>query len=247
MVEIMIVQKFGGIAMQNHQNRQLVIQRILQAIHTHQKVLVVVSAMGRRGKPYATDTLLDLLPFTENSIETDLLSACGELISSSVLSMELKANGVSSTLLYGRNAGIITNDNCGNALIKKVDLSSVYQAFENFQCIIVPGFQGVSESTHNFTTLGRGGSDLSAVVYGYHLNADMVEFYKDVPGIMTADPFTSKHAELIPFMSYEELQEKIDEPVEVIQKRAATFAALHQVRLHIRSLYKDSEGTFVSN
>ncbi|MFJ7825073.1 aspartate kinase [Psychrobacillus sp. NPDC096623] len=242
----MIVQKFGGIAMQNHQNRQLVMQRIQQAINIHQKVLVVVSAMGRRGKPYATDTLLDLLPSTENSIETDLLSACGELISSSVLSSELKANGVSSTLLYGRNAGIITNDSYGNALIKKVDLSSIHLAFEDFQCIIVPGFQGVSESTNNFTTLGRGGSDLTAVVYGHYLKADMVEFYKDVPGIMTSNPLTNKDAQLIPFMNYEQLHEKIDEPVEIIQKRAATFAALHQVPLHIRSLYQDSKGTFVS-
>lgn len=222
-------------------------QRIQQAISTHQKVLVVVSAMGRRGKPYATDTLLDLLPSTDNSIETDLLSACGELISSSVLTTELKKEGVSATLLYGKNAGIITNDTYGNALIKKVELSSLHQAFEDFQCIIVPGFQGISESTQNFTTLGRGGSDLTAVIYGYYLNADVVEFYKDVPGIMTSDPFTSKHVELIPFMTYEELQEKIEEPIEVIQKRAATFAALHQVPLHIRSLYQDSEGTFVSS
>ena len=243
----MIVQKFGGIAMQSHQNRQLVMQRIQQAISTHQKVLVVVSAMGRRGKPYATDTLLDLLPSTDNSIETDLLSACGELISSSVLTTELKKEGVSATLLYGKNAGIITNDTYGNALIKKVELSSLHQAFEDFQCIIVPGFQGISESTQNFTTLGRGGSDLTAVIYGHFLNADVVEFYKDVPGIMTSDPFTSKHVELIPFMTYEELQEKIEEPIEVIQKRAATFAALHQVPLHIRSLYQDSEGTFVSS
>lgn len=222
-------------------------KRIQQAIKTHQKVLVVVSAMGRRGKPYATDTLLDLLPFTDNSTETDLLSACGELISSSVLTTELKNEGVSTTLLYGKNAGIITNDTYGNALIKKVDPSAIYQAFENFQCVIVPGFQGVSESTHNFTTLGRGGSDLTAVVYGYYLNAEVVEFYKDVPGIMTSDPFTNKHVKLIPFMTYEELQEKIEEPVEVIQKRAATFAALHQVPLHIRSLYHESEGTYVSN
>lgn len=242
----MIVQKFGGIAMQNEQNRQLVMQRIEQAVSIHQKVLVVVSAMGRRGKPYATDTLLDLLPSPASSIETDLLSACGELISSSVLSTELKAKGVSSTLLYGRNAGIITNDAYGNALIKKVDLSALLQAFENFQCVIVPGFQGVSEGTNNFTTLGRGGSDLTAVVYGHYLKADVVEFYKDVPGIMTSNPLTNKDAELIPFMTYEQLQEKINEPVEVIQKRAATFAALHQVPLHIRSLYQDTIGTFVS-
>ena len=232
--------------MQNAQNRQLVMQRIEQAVSIHQKVLVVVSAMGRRGKPYATDTLLDLLPSSESSIETDLLSACGELISSSVLSTELKAKGVSSTLLYGRNAGIITNDAYGNAHIKKVDLSALLKAFENFQCVIVPGFQGVSEGTNNFTTLGRGGSDLTAVVYGHYLKADVVEFYKDVPGIMTSNPLTNKDAELIPFMTYEQLQEKINEPVEVIQKRAATFAALHQVPLHIRSLYQDTIGTFVS-
>ena len=90
--------------------------------------------------------LLDLLPLTDNSIETDLLSACGELISSAVLTTELKAQGISSTLLYGKNAGIITNDTYGNALIKKVDLSSVNQAFENFHCVIVPGFQGFQKA-----------------------------------------------------------------------------------------------------
>lgn len=241
----MIVQKFGGIAMQDHQNRKLVMARIKKAITVHQQVLVVVSAMGRSGQHYATDTLLDLVPNAVNSVETDLLSACGELISASVLCAELKKEGIVATLLYGKSAGIITNDAYGDAQIEKVDTTSIAAAFQDFHCIVVPGFQGVAEDTQTFTTLGRGGSDLTAVVYGHYLNADVVEFYKNVPGVMTSDPFRSKNVELITSMTYEELQHKINGPVEVIQKRAAKFAALHHVPLHIRSLYEDKEGTFV--
>lgn len=241
----MIVQKFGGIAMQDRQSRKLVMARIQKAISTHQKVLVVVSAMGRRGQHYATDTLLDLIPSTANSVETDLLSSCGELISASVLCAELKNEGILATLLYGKNAGIITNEAYGDAQIKNVNTTSITTAFQDFNCIVVPGFQGISQNTETFTTLGRGGSDLTAVVYGHYLGAEVVEFYKNVPGVMTSDPFRNKDVELISFMTYDELQLKINEPVEVIQKRAAIFAALHNVPLHIRSLYEDREGTFV--
>ncbi|MEK4484994.1 aspartate kinase [Psychrobacillus sp. FSL H8-0484] len=241
----MIVQKYGGIAMQDRPSRQLVIARIQKAISVHQKVLIVVSAMGRRGQYYATDTLLDLIPNSTNGVETDLLSACGELISASVLCAELKSKGILATILYGKSAGIITNEAYGNAQIEKVNTNTLITAFQNFNCIVVPGFQGVSEKTQTFTTLGRGGSDLTAVVYGHYLNAKVVEFYKNVPGVMTSDPFTNENVELIPFMTYEELQNKINEPVEIIQKRAAKFAALHKVPLHIRSLYEDREGTIV--
>ncbi|TQR07080.1 aspartate kinase [Psychrobacillus soli] len=241
----MIVQKFGGIAMQDHQNRKLVMARIKKAISMHQQVLVVVSAMGRSGQHYATDTLLDLIPNSVSSVETDLLSACGELISASVLCAELKKEGILATLLYGKSAGIITNDAYGDAQIEKVDTTSIAATFQHVNCIVVPGFQGITEETQTFTTLGRGGSDLTAVVYGHYLNADVVEFYKNVPGVMTSDPFRNKKVELISSMTYEELQHKINGPVEVIQKRAAKFAALHHVPLHIRSLYEDKEGTFV--
>ncbi|SER58967.1 hypothetical protein [Psychrobacillus sp. OK032] len=243
----MIVQKFGGIAMQDHQNRKLVLARIKKAISMHPQVLVVVSAMGRSGQHYATDTLLDLIPNSASSVETDLLSACGELISASVLCAELKNEGILATLLYGKSAGIITNDAYGDAQIEKVDTTSITAAFQHVNCIVVPGFQGISEEAQTFTTLGRGGSDLTAVVYGHYLNADVVEFYKNVPGVMTSDPFRNKNVELISSMTYEELQHKINGPVEVIQKRAAKFAALHNVPLHIRSLYEDKEGTFVFN
>lgn len=241
----MIVQKYGGVAMQNHESRQLVIARIQKAISNHQQVLVVVSAMGRRGQYYSTDTLLDLIPPSANSIETDLLSACGELISASILCAEIKKKGIPATILYGKNAGIVTNEAYGNADILKVDTHKLIAAFHSYPCIIVPGFQGISDNTQNFTTLGRGGSDLTAVVYGHHLKAEVVEFYKNVPGVMTSDPFTNKPVQLITTMSYEELQKIIIEPVEIIQKRAAKFAALHKVPLHIRSLYEERDGTFV--
>lgn len=242
----MIVQKYGGVAMQNHQSRQLVISHIRKAISKHQKVLVVVSAMGRRGQYYSTDTLLDLIPTSNNnSVETDLLSACGELISASVLCAEIKKEGIPATILYGKSAGIITNEAYGNADILYVETKEVINTFKDYPCIIVPGFQGLSENFQTFTTLGRGGSDLTAVVYGHHLNADIVEFYKNVPGVMTSDPFKNESVQLISTMSYEELQNIIIEPVEIIQKRAAKFAALHKVPLHIRSLYEERDGTYV--
>lgn len=241
----MIVQKYGGIAMQNYQNRKLVIARIRRTINNRQKVLVVVSAMGRKGQHYATDTLLELISNTTHSVESDLLSACGELISASILSAELKKEGIPATILYGKRAGIITNESYGNADILDVDTTNIMNAFQDYPCIIVPGFQGLSEQANTFTTLGRGGSDLTAVVYGHHLKAEVVEFYKNVPGVMTSDPFREKSVDLIPILSYEELQKKINEPVEIIQKRAAKFAALHKVPLHIRSLYEETNGTFV--
>ena len=120
--------------------------------------------------------------------------------------------------------------------ILQVDTFHLLEGFKDHSCIVVPGFQGISEYTSNFTTLGRGGSDLTAVVYGHHLNAELVEFYKDVPGVMTSDPFINQGAQLIPSMTYNELHKVIIEPVEIIQKRAAIFAALHKVPLHIRSL-----------
>lgn len=243
----MIVQKYGGVAMQDRQSRQLVIARIRRAISSHQKVLVVVSAMGRRGQYYSTDALLDLISTTHSSIESDLLSACGELISASVLCSEIKKEGIPATILYGKSAGIITNEAYGNADILRVDTNKLLAAFHTYPCIIVPGFQGISEGTNTFTTLGRGGSDLTAVVYGHHLKAEVVEFYKNVPGVMTSDPFTNQSVQLISTMSYDELQKIIVEPVEIIQKRAAKFAALHRVPLHIRSLYEERNGTFVYN
>lgn len=241
----MIVQKYGGIAMQDQQSRQLIIKHIQKAMRNHEQVLVVVSAMGRRGQHYSTDTLLDLIPTTLSSVESDLLSACGELISASVLCAELKKGGINTTVLYGKRAGIITNEAYGNANIIDVNISILNSTFNEFPCIIVPGFQGISEKTHNFTTLGRGGSDFTAVVYGHHLKAEVVEFYKDVPGVMTSDPSKNKSVELIPVMSYEELQTIISTPVEIIQKRAAKFAALYKVPLHIRSLYEEQDGTFI--
>lgn len=243
----MIVQKYGGIAMQDHQSRQLIKIRIEEAIKSHQKVLVVVSAMGRRGQCYSTDALLDLIPKAEDSVETDLLSACGELISASVLCAELKQEGIPATILYGKHAGFITNEAYGNADIREVNTTYINSTFNQYPCIIVPGFQGISENAQTFTTLGRGGSDLTAVVYGHHLKADIVEFYKNVPGVMTADPARSDGVHLIKSMTYEELQSKITGPVEIIQKRAANFAALHQVPLHIRSLYEKEDGTFINS
>lgn len=243
----MIVQKYGGIAMQDHQSRQLIKLRIQEAISKHKQVLVVVSAMGRRGQCYSTDALLDLIPPTADSIETDLLSACGELISASVLCAEVKQDGIPATILYGKYAGIITNEAYGNADIKKVNTEYIKNMFNHYPCIIVPGFQGISENASTFTTLGRGGSDLTAVVYGHHLKADIVEFYKNVPGVMTADPARSDSVQLIKSMTYDELQSKITGPVEIIQKRAANFAALHKVPLHIRSLYEKTDGTFINS
>lgn len=242
----MIIQKFGGIAVQSKASRKHCLLHIKRALKEHGKSIVVVSAMGRYGDAYATDTLLDITDALNTSAKAkDLVAACGELIAAAVLSSELKQSGIDNMLLYGVQLGIKTTDNFGDAEIIEISEEALLSALNNYDCIVVPGFQGITNEGE-IATLGRGGSDLTAVVLGATLPNVLIEYYKDVPGVMTGDPHLENDTELIKELTYSEfltLLNSVRRPL--IQKKAAEMAQQHQLTLHIRNVFSLEPGTLV--
>lgn len=164
-----IVQKFGGTSVATQQRREMVCEKVTDAINKGYSPVVVVSAIGRKGDPYATDTLLSLIDSRNNSNkrETDLLLCCGEIISAVVLAETFIKRGHKVKVLTGGQAGIITDNNFGNAEIKTVKTSNIMELLNKGIIPIVTGFQGITENG-DFTTLGRGGSDVTGAILGKH-------------------------------------------------------------------------------
>ena len=180
-----IVQKFGGTSVSTEERRKQVIKKIGKAIESGLKPVVVVSAMGRFGEPYATDSLLSLVDsnFKDNNKSAqDLLMCCGEIISSVVMCNDLYKHGITAVPLTGGQAGIITDDNFTDAKSIKVDTTNIMKVLEAGKVPVITGFQGVTEDGF-FTTLGRGGSDTSACILGVALKAKEIDIYTDVDGI----------------------------------------------------------------
>lgn len=244
----MIVQKFGGLAMRDSASREICIRHIKEGLSKYNSVLVVVSAMGRMGDPYSTDTLIHLTDAFQISPESkDVAAICGELLASSVLSAECLKQQIPCQLAYGVQAGIYTDDNFGNASIIKTSKKVIEELLQHVPCVIVPGFQGIT-TDHRFTTLGRGGSDLTAILMAEMFNASAVEFYKDVPGVMSSDPKNSSDARKLSKVSYSHLQHLCDVAAHpLIQKKAVDMAAKHQIPLHIRPFGSSEEGTWITS
>ena len=195
-----IVQKFGGTSVATTEAREAVKNKVQCAMTKGYSPVVVVSAMGRKGDPYATDTLIGVLKaanISVNNREMDVMMCCGELISSAVMTATLQASGINAMALTGGQAGIITDSQFGAAKIKNIDTCELMNLLEAGVVPVVCGFQGMTENHGKFTTLGRGGSDTSAAALGAALNADLVEIYTDVEGIMTADPRIVKDANIL--------------------------------------------------
>ncbi|MBE6049002.1 MAG: aspartate kinase, partial [Clostridium sp.] len=213
-----IVQKFGGTSVSTKERRKNVIKKVKKAMQDGFSPVVVVSAMGRKGEPYATDTLLSLVTDSfkkENKLAADLLMCCGEFISSVVMSNDLEDSGIEAVPLTGGQAGIITDDNFNSASLKDVKNKKILQILSEGKVPVVTGFQGMTEDGF-FTTLGRGGSDTSAAILGVALEAEKIEIYTDVDGIMTADPRIVKDASLINVISYDEVFQLADQGAKVI-------------------------------
>ncbi|MBV1821867.1 aspartate kinase, partial [Coprococcus sp. MSK.21.13] len=200
-----IVQKFGGTSVSTKERRQRVVEKIIKAKKAGYSPVVVVSAMGRKGEPYATDTLLSLVSdkIKKNDLAMDLLMSCGEVISTVVMADELLSKNIEAVPLTGGQAGILTDDNYGDASILKLECDKILDIVKQDKIPIVAGFQGISENGF-ITTLGRGGSDVTAVLLGGALKSEKVEIYTDVDGIMTADPRIVSDATLIKEISYNE-------------------------------------------
>lgn len=244
-----VVQKFGGTSVSSEDNRILVTKKIKNAIKDGYKPVVVVSAMGRKGSPYATDTLLSLVSdgFKMNNPRAlDLLLSCGETLSTVVMCNDLLREGIEAVPLMGGEAGIKTDNNFNNASILDVNPRNVLKVLEQGKVPVVAGFQGISEEG-SITTIGRGGSDVTGAILGAALKAKEVQIYTDVDGIMTADPRIVSKASLIESISYDEVFQFADQGAKVIHPRAVEISRKFNIPLVIKNTLSDCEGTTISS
>lgn len=241
-----IVQKFGGTSVATRENRALAIEHIGDAVRAGYHVVVVVSAMGRKGDPYATDTLLSLIRSEDECSlrERDLLMSCGELISAAVFSAMLKSHGYDNCVLSGAQAGILTNDDHTNAQIISIHPKRILEELEQGKVVIVAGFQGASEKG-DITTLGRGGSDTTATALGVALDAEVVDIFTDVDGIMTADPRIIHDARKLQTVTYSEICNLAYSGAKVIHPRAVEIAMQKNIPVRVRSTMSKDEGTWI--
>lgn len=243
-----LVQKFGGTSLSTVQARAHVIDHIKDALAEAYQLVVVVSAMGRKGDPYATDTLLELVKGSEDRLparERDLLLGCGEIISAVQLCSLLTAEGISSAVLTGGQAGIQTNETFGNAQILSIQPNRILELLERGQVAVITGFQGVT-AKQELTTLGRGGSDTSATALGAALHAETVDIFTDVDGILTADPRIVEDARPLPRVSFGEICNMAHNGAKVIHPRAVEMAMQANMPIRVRSTFSKSKGTLVT-
>ena len=238
----LIVQKYGGTSVGDAQRIRKVAERVVKAAAAGQRVCVVVSAMG-----HTTDQLVDLaaqISPAPHARELDMLLSAGERISMALLSMAIIELGREAISFTGSQAGIVTDTSHGKARIVDVKAQRVHEALDAGKIVIVAGFQGVSTS-FDVTNLGRGGSDTTAVAMAAALGADACEIYTDVDGVFTADPRMVPDARKLHAVSYEEMLELSAAGAKVLMLRSVEYARNHGVLLHVRSSFKDEEGTWV--
>lgn len=244
----LVVQKFGGTSVQNKKTRELAFHHIEKEVAKGHKVVVVVSAIGRSGDPYATDTLLELIGAERTKLtkrEQDMLVSVGELISTSVFTNMLKEAGLKAEGFTGGQAGICTTGDYQQAKITKIVPTRLLKALDHVDVVVVAGFQGVA-SNGDITTLGRGGSDTSAAALGAALKARYVDIFTDVDGMMTADPRIAEHAHRINQVSYEEVSNMANHGAKVIHPRAVEIAMKASIPMRIRSTYLEGTGTLIT-
>ena len=241
----LIVQKFGGSSVGDAEKIKLVAKRVIDTHRAGNKVVVVVSAMGD-----TTDELLDLANGVSSNPyatprELDMLLTAGERISVALLSMAINDMGEKSRSFSGLQAGIITDSTYGNARIAEVTPDRVQGAIDAGEIAIVAGFQGFDPSSGDITTLGRGGSDTTAVALAAGLKADVCEIYSDVDGVYTADPRMIPTARKLDQIEIDSMLELAAAGAKILFIRAVEFARRHKVNLRVRSTFSDDPGTNV--
>ena len=247
------VMKFGGTSVATHEARIASAMRIISAKEQGFSPVAVVSAIGRKGQPYATDTLMQVLRDIDPSVtpeprELDLMMACGEILSSVIFAHTLKTLGHSAQSFRGGQAGIRTDGVYGNARIVSILPRSIFESVEAGHIPVICGFQGVYVSGDGspgaeLTTLGRGGSDTTASAIGAALHAEAVEIYTDVDGVKTADPDSVKDAPTLRKVTYEEVAEIAHLGAKVVHPRAAEIAMQYGIPLWVKNTFSDDEGT----
>ena len=239
----LIVQKYGGTSVGSADRLKNVARRVVAAAEAGNRVCVVVSAMG-----HSTDELLDLanqISPNPHGRELDMLLTAGERISMALLSMAIIDMGHEAISFTGSQAGIVTDTSHGKARIVEVRARRVLEALDAGKIAIVAGFQGVSTS-FDVTTLGRGGSDTTAVALAAALNADACEICTDVAGVFTADPRVVPEARKLHAISYEEMLELAASGAGVLMLRSVEYARNYGVKLHVRSSFTSEEGTWIT-
>ncbi|MDF8266298.1 aspartate kinase [Luteipulveratus flavus] len=239
----LVVQKYGGSSLADADSIKRVARRIVDTRKAGNRVCVVVSAMGD-----TTDELLDLAGAVSPSPperEMDMLLTAGERMSMALVSMAIANLGDSARSYTGSQAGVITDDVHGKARIIDVTPGRIQEALDGGHIVIVAGFQGVSQDTKEITTLGRGGSDTTAVALAAALEADVCEIYTDVDGIFTADPRIVPSARKIDRISNEEMQEMAASGAKVLMLRCVEYARRFNLPIHVRSSFSHREGTWV--
>ena len=239
----LVVQKYGGSSVADAERIKRVAERIVATRKAGHDVCVVVSAMGD-----TTDELLDLAESVSPlppGRELDMLLTAGERISMALLAMAIQNLGASARSFTGSQAGVITDSTHGKARIIDVTPGRITTALGEGHIAIVAGFQGVSQDTKDITTLGRGGSDTTAVALAAALDADVCEIYSDVDGVFTADPRIAPKARKLDVVSSEEMLELAANGAKILHLRCVEYARRFGVKLHVRSSFSHNEGTWV--
>ena len=240
----LVVQKYGGSSVADAEGIKRVAKRIVATKRAGNQVVVVVSAMGD-----TTDELMDLANGVSPAPpgrELDMLLTSGERISMALLAMAIAALGMEARSFTGSQAGVITDDVHGRARIIDVTPGRISSALTEGAIPIVAGFQGVSQNTKDITTLGRGGSDTTAVALAAALSADVCEIYTDVDGVFTEDPRLVRGARRIPRITYEEMLEMAACGAKVLIPRCVEYARRYNLPIHVRSSFSEKTGTWVS-
>jgi aspartate kinase len=240
----LVVQKYGGSSVADAEGIKRVARRIVATCKAGNQVVVAVSAMGD-----STDELIDLanqVTPAPPGRELDMLLTAGERISMALLAMAIASLGMEARSFTGSQAGVITDAVHGKARIIDVTPGRISSALAEGAIPIVAGFQGVSQTTKDITTLGRGGTDTTAVALAAALSADVCEIYTDVDGVFTADPRIVPTARRLPWISYEEMLELAASGAKVLVPRCVEYARRYGVPVHVRSSFSDKTGTWVS-
>lgn len=240
----LIVQKFGGSSVADAEGVKRVARRVVDTQKAGNDVVVVVSAMGD-----TTDELLDLAAEVTSNVtpsrELDMLLTAGERISTAILSMAINDLGAKAQSFTGSQAGMITDGVHGSARLVEVNPDRIRESIEAGNIAIVAGFQGMNRQSGDITTLGRGGSDTTAVALAAALNADVCEIYSDVDGVFTADPRIVPTAHKLDTITSEEMLEMAANGAKILHLRSVEYARRFNLKLHVRSSFSNLEGTIV--
>ena len=240
---MLVVQKYGGTSVGDLERIENVANRVAGARDEGKDLVIVVSAMSGE-----TNKLISYAEhFTKNPAkkEMDMLLSSGERVTAALLSIALQAKGYDAVAMSGRQAGIVTDDLHTYARIEKIDPTAMHNAIKEGKIVIVAGFQGINRDG-SVTTLGRGGSDLSAVALAGALEADQCEIYSDVDGIYTTDPRIEPNAKKLDVISYDEMLELASLGAKVLQNRSVELAKKLKVKLYAKSSFSDNEGTLIT-